>query len=166
MDERTIFQIVEIAKRCHDAGADWHFHVFPPGCAFNSQPDRFALVLEDRSGDETFVVYGNHPFIDASQELVTLLHGDTVLDQQKAKTQSGNPGIQQVLERAVALIDRNQFWHHHMFFPNCVFNRQAGMWNLIFEDPETGEVLETVYPEEPLADLNRLEVLYFSQKSD
>ncbi|MBN1315411.1 MAG: hypothetical protein JXA42_08085 [Anaerolineales bacterium] len=166
MNERTVPQVIEIARGCKGAGKRWHFHVLPPGCHFSPQPDRFVLVMENRSDGETFAVYGDDPFIDASQELVTLLHGDTVLDQEKGKTQSVNPAIQQILERAKVLIDRKIYWHHHMLFPDCVFNRHAGLWNLVFENPETGEVLETLYPEEPLADLRRLEVLYFSQKPD
>jgi hypothetical protein len=164
--ERTVSQVIEIARRCKDAGKGWHFHVLPPGCHFSPQPERFVLVMENRSDEETFAVYGDDPFIEASQELVTLLHGDTILDKKKGKTQSSNPAIQQVLERAQACIECGIYWHHHMLFPNCVFNQHAGMWNLVFKDPETGEVLETLYPEEPLADLCRLEVLYFSQQSD
>lgn len=156
-------EIVEMARCCHIEGKRWHFHILAPDCCYNERRGSYALVLENRTDDRTLIAYGNDPFVSISQELVTLLHGKKVLDKDLWSNRSNNPSFETVLERARALSRRNIFWHHHLFFPDCVLNDHGGKWNIVFEDPENHEILETQYDDEPIDDLARLEVLYFSQ---
>ena len=162
-EEITIEEALDRARQWHRAGQAWHFHVLPAGCRFNDRTGCSALVLESPGEGQILAVYGDHDFVQASQELVQLLHGEEILDREQARTGSNEAQIQAILRRAAELRRRGVRWHHHMLFPDCLLNRHPGRWNLVFEDPETGEVGEVLYGEEPVADLRRVEVAYFGQ---
>ena len=156
-------QILEQARLCQAEGKRWHFHVFPPGCLLNQRPDRYALTLENGTDAQIHVVYGDTPFMEVSQVLVTMLHGKTVLAEECSPTGSDESRLGPVLERARALSARNIYWHHHLLFPDCSYNQHPGKWNIVFEDPEKQETLQILYDQEPLADLRLVETLYFAQ---
>ena len=134
-------------------------------CVFNERRDKHAFVLENRTDNQTYVVYSDEPHVAADQELVVMLHGDTILDRELG-TSSSNEKMQTVLEKAQDLNERNIPWHHHMLFPDCIFNQHQGRWTILFEDERTGEedkTIEILYDEEPVDDLRSIEVLYFEQ---
>jgi hypothetical protein len=66
--------------------------------------------------------------------------------------------------RARELNARGIAWHHHMLFPDCALNPNPGSWNLLFEDPETGQQISALYHDEPVQDLREVEALFYAQK--
>ncbi|NLF13753.1 MAG: hypothetical protein GX597_18380 [Anaerolineaceae bacterium] len=163
MREIGLEEALDRARQWHRAGGRWHFHVLPAGCRFNDRPGCCTLLLEGPAEDEILAVYAEDDLVQASQELVQWLHGREILDREQARTTSNEAQIQAILRRAAELARRGVRWHHHMLFPDCVLNRHPGRWNLVFEDPETGQDIEVLYDEEPVADLRRIEVAYFEQ---
>ena len=163
MVEITIEECRKKAKLWHAQKDSWHFHVLAPHCAFNTRRDTHALVLENRTVNRTYVVFSDDKFVKVSQELVKLLHGDRILDKDKATTSRGSEKIQVVLQKASESNQGNLAWHHHMLFPDCIFNEHRGKWNIVFEDKQDDSVVEILYDVEPVDDLRLIEVLYFHQ---
>lgn len=95
------------------------------------------------------------------KKLVRMLHGKGILEK---KASRAGPKIAKILEKAVKLNQTSAPWHHHMLFPDCIFNKDAKKWAIIFEDVETGEILTVLYDKEPVEDLREIEVLYYGQK--
>lgn len=52
-----------------------------------------------------------------------------------------------------------------MLYPACHFNPHPGKWTIMFEDQESGEVLESVTDQEPKTDLKHIEKLFYDQKN-
>ncbi|MFH1294627.1 MAG: hypothetical protein ABIH90_01645 [Candidatus Aenigmatarchaeota archaeon] len=160
MEEASIDAIVAKAKDYHSKGKSWHFHMLTPDCVFNKK-HKHAFVLENRSDNQTFVAYSDKRHMDAGQELVRLLHGDEIL-QPSHGTKTGSK-IDGIIETCKELNRKNQHWHHHMFFPDCIFNEHKGKWSIVFEDKTTGNILTALYGTEPTNDLRRIEVLFYAQ---
>ncbi len=164
MKEISVDQVREEAKRLQQEGAGWHFHVLYPGCIFNTQTQIYAFVLEDRTSDTTYVTYSKNGFVELSRELLKLHYGDNILERQVSKdnrtTQSS------VLLDTCEIFKKNHTpWHHHMLFPDCVFNRYQGKWSIVLENDEEHSVLQEQYEEEPLDILQKLEISYFEKGS-
>ena len=70
MKEITIEQAEEKAKEWQSQGKKWHFHMLTPDCVFNENKEKHAFVLENRTDDETFVVYSEKRYMDLGQKLV------------------------------------------------------------------------------------------------
>ena len=163
MIEVTIEEVQEKARLWQAQGKRWHFHMLTPDCIFSERDDKHAFVLENSTDSQTYVVYSDKPYIKVDQELVKMLHGDKILDRDKGTTDSSNERMQVILQRAQELNERSIPWHHHMLFPDCMFNEHKGKWNIVFEDKENSDVIEVLYDEEPVDDLRSIEVLYFEQ---
>ncbi len=159
--DMTLDEIREMVRTWCDGGVRWHFHALAPGCVFSAQRDRYALVLENRTDRRTYVVYSDEAFAEISQELVKILHGESILDKEQAREVSDNEMFQRTMERAQDLQQKGVAWHHHMLYPDCIFNQHRGKWNIVFESGEDGEIVEMLYEEEPTADLRTIEVAYF-----
>jgi hypothetical protein len=159
--DMTLDEIREMVRTWCEGGARWHFHALAPGCAFSAQRDRHALVLENRTDCQTYVVYSDEAFAEISQELVKMLHGESILDKEQARAASSNATFERILQHAQELRQRGIAWHHHMLFPDCILNRHRGKWNIVFEGDEDEEIVEMLYDEEPTADLRKIEVAYF-----
>ena len=164
MKEVTIQEVVAKAKKLHSEGKRWHFHLLMPDCVFNQRKDKHAFVLEDRSNNKTFVVYSDNRYLKEGEMLVKLLYGDTILKKSDAESPIQNKDIIPILKREEELNKKGIMWHHHLLFPDCIFNKHKGKWNIIFEDPERGSVSEVLYDEEPVDDLRRVEIFYYQQK--
>ncbi len=162
--ETTIEDVIEKATECHRQGKRWHFHMLTPGCMFNTRGDRYAFVLENSADGATYVVYSGQPSKEAGQTLVQMLHGHRILDESQAIAAARNPVFEAALGRAREMTARGAAWHHHMLFPDCLFNPQRGRWNIVVEDTENDQILQSTYDEEPARDLRELEVLFY-QKS-
>ena len=159
--EVSVAEVRERARACRAEGKRWHFHALAPGCAFSQRPGSHALLLEDRTDGRSYVAYAEGDLVELSQELVRMLHGEAILDREQARASAGGEALRRVLSRAAELRGRGIAWHHHMLFPDCVLNRHPGLWNIVFEDGETGDVVEMLYEEQPLDDLRKIEVAYF-----
>ena len=163
MVESTIDDIRTRAHALNDAGRMWHFHMFPPDCLFNEGPSmRHAFVLEDMDADVQYVAVSDQRESALGRELVPLIHGETILVEPTEAPVHTEP-VRRMLERATALSGKKVPWHHHVFPPVCQYNDNVGRWTMVFEDHESGELIESVTDDEPRDALNALERLYYEQ---
>ncbi|MFH1650416.1 MAG: hypothetical protein ABIA93_07775 [Candidatus Woesearchaeota archaeon] len=162
MNETTFRAIENRAMKLQSDNTRWHFHMLTPECKFN-ESNKHAFVLEDRSSGETFVVYSEERNMALGKKLVAMLHGDKIVEEKKDSEPTDK--VKAVLARAKELAKEGKQWHHHMLFPDCALNKHAGKWNIIFENPNADTVTEILYDDEPKADLNAIEVEYYSQKN-
>ncbi len=167
MTDVSAERLLEIGRELHADGERWHNHVLSADCELNprTQP---AMVVEASDRDVVYVTYSDEPMMDVGRALATMVHGDDPLERgadgaAQADLQPDSPMVAEMMERARSLSDRGQHWHHHVLFPECVFNPHPGAWTLVFEDPETLETLESVTPERPAHDIRVTETLFFSQ---
>lgn len=160
-------RLLEIGRELQSKGERWHNHVLSADCELNrrAQP---ALVVEASDRNLVYVAYSDEPMMDVGRALATMVHGADPLENSGAEEasidlQPGSPAVAEMMERARSLSNRGRHWHHHILFPECVFNRHPGQWTLMFEDPETREALESVTSERPAEDIRVTETLFFSQ---
>jgi hypothetical protein len=159
----TIDQVRQKAKSWLRKGKKWHFHVLFPDCAFNTVHDQYALVLEDRTNCQTFVAYDDKGFAKISQELLKMRYGENILDTSQSPAASTKKPAKPILERCQTLVRDNIPWHHHLLFPDCIFNSHAGKWNLVLESGDESQAMNALYDEEPVEDLQKLEIEYFKE---
>jgi hypothetical protein len=165
MIETSIQEIRHKAASWQAAGEQWHFHMLVPGCAFNERSDQHAFVLESPSLQKAYVHYSDEPQVKTDHALLLLLYGDEILDGEMAAIVAGSPQIRPILDRAGELSARGVKWHHHIFFPGCIYNNYADQWVIAFEDPEQDQVIEVRYKANPIGDLRKLELLFFDQQA-
>lgn len=163
MQEIPMDQICELARNWQAAGESWHFHVLFPGCMFNLQSNQYALVMENRTSYQTYVVYSDVGFTKVNQGLVKLLHGNKILDKEQTAIDLVDTPIKPLLERCKAYSQNNIVWHHHMFFPDCIFNQYPGKWNIVLEGRDQPQIINALYDQEPVEDLRKIEVAYFKE---
>lgn len=163
MEEITIEQVMERAKEFQNQGKKWHFHMLTPDCMFNVQ-DKQAFVLENVTDSHSFVVYSDTRYMEQGQKLVKMLHGEKILDNRPEK-QEDDAAIEIIVEKAKKYNERGISWHHHMLFPHCIFNKHTGKWCIVFEDKEENKIIDSLSEHEPKENLNKVEVLYYAQKS-
>jgi hypothetical protein len=97
------------------------------------------------------------------KELVKLIYGEAILEE-KASDKPPGENLKIMLEKAKKFNEAGIIWHHHLLFPNCIFNRHPGKWVIFFEDPEENKVIESITDEDPIEDLRKIEILYYAQK--
>ncbi len=160
----TSDDIMALAKKIAEQKKKWHFHILTPECQLNDS-NKYALVLENVTDRKEYVVYSEEPYMSIGQELVKLLHGDDVVkDKEEEKNTPPSQKVVQLLERAKDLAQKGIFWHHHMLFPGCKYNKHSNKWVIVFEDPEKREIIESISGDEPKSDLQHIEGLFYSQK--
>jgi hypothetical protein len=162
MQEITIQEVMEKAKEWQKEGKKWHFHMLTPDCMFNERKDKHTFVLENETDDEVFVVYSDERYMKEGQELVQIIHGKEIMAEGSKPVEDEN--IKLILEKAKRFNENGIHWHHHMLFPNCIFNKHKGKYCIVFEDKEENKIIESVSDEEPKENLNKIEVLYYQQK--
>lgn len=150
---------LELAKQ----EKQWHYHLLTPTCKFNDKKQH-AFVLEDNTNHEYFAYYSDKPAMDLGKRLLTVLHGKSILEKSAEKIHVSK-STEEILSRARRLNREDKFWHHHVFFPVCIFNKHSGKWNITFEDQQTGTVLESLSVREPKEDQKEVEALYYSQRT-
>jgi len=163
--ECTIETVRKKAALWHAEGKEWHIHMLSPNCVFNEHSDQHAFVLENRTDQQTYIVYSDEPQIEADHALVILLHGDQILDKEKITMDPTNAQMQVILQRCREFNQRKILWHHHILFPDCIFNQQKGKWTIFFENNENNEVVEVLYNEQPVDDLRQIEILFFERET-
>jgi len=164
MNSLSIGEIKRKAINFAKSGSNWHFHILTPECKLNSK-DQFAFVLEDSNSDTSYVFYSNKPPMDLGAELVKLLVNKDILVEKSKVESKISAKVQKIKKRAEKLTKQDKFWHHHMLFPKCVFNKHKGKWTIMFEDQKLKQVIESVTENEPKFDLKQLEILYYKQKT-
>ena len=158
--EIDIEEIKQKAQGFAREGKSWHFHILTPECQLNDS-GRFAFVLENATDHQVFVTYSDIPYLDVGKQLVQLLHQDVLV--KKNKPAKPSPAAAKIIKRAKDLTSQGKLWHHHMLFPDCIFNN-SGKWMVIFEDLENKKTLKALSDQEPFSDLKEIETLYYQQK--
>jgi hypothetical protein len=159
MIETTLSDIQSKAKDYHHTQVEWHFHIMSPTCVYNKS-DKFAFILE--GPEATFVHYSDKAEKELGQELAPLLHGEKVLDSVSTDAKYvPSPEVSSIINRAKQLNRDSKTWHHHMLFPNCMFNQHKPKYALILEDPETNDLLSSLSDVEPTNDLKQIEGLFY-----
>ena len=164
MKEIAIEQLISIAKKLHSDNKRWHFHMLTPDCLFNEKKDKHAFVLENEEKNDVFVTYSDNRYMNVGKELVKLIHGDKIVENDEKDSEIVDEKIKIMLEKARKLNEKDIHWHHHMLFPNCIFNKYKGKYCIIFEDSEENKVIESVTADEPTNHLRVIEILYYNQK--
>ena len=164
MKEISIRELQETAKICNQNKHSWHIHLLTPDCDFNKRKDKHAFILENRTKDETHVTYSSKRLLKVGQSLAKMLFGEEILKSVSKKSGIRNKTTQKIIQRAKDLNKKNMLWHHHILFPDCIFNKHSKKWKIVFEDKEKYQVLEALYDKKPLEDLRELEILYYKQK--
>jgi len=128
----TINEIKSLAKQFAANHKRWHFHILTPDCQLNDS-GKYALVLENVSDNQHFVVFSDEPYMDVGKELVALLHGaDVIKEVTKEIPSPPSDQVAHLLTRAKELSQKGIFWHHHMLFPGCKYNKHENMWVIVF----------------------------------
>ena len=158
-------KILKTAEKLKKDGKKWHFHMLTPGCVFNEEK-MFALILENSTDEEHLVHHSLKKPVDTGKKLVELLHG-TITNTQKTHKNTKKkltPKVNKMIARANELSNKGFSWHHHLLFPDCIFNHDPRYWTLVFEDPLNGEVIKDISKEEPRQALQQIEPLFYAQK--
>ena len=165
MVESTLDEIMGYAYDFVAQKESWHFHILTPECMLNNT-GRYALIIENTISGKSSVCYSDEPYMDVGKELVKLLHGDDVVSEETkdSNTTESSQAVQDIITRVRSLNEQGVSWHHHMLFPGCRFNNHSDMWVIVFEDKETGEIVESVTSREPKSDLVQIESLFYVQK--
>ncbi len=150
----------DIALELNQQGKNWHCHVLSPGCRLNPSKTKYAILVEDNTSDLIYFSLSKE-FPELDKELVQILHGEDILDADMAQTSKFKNELGSALILFVEKLDKQGIkWHHHMHFPDCVFNPHKGKWAISVEDGD-GRVSEECYDSEPIEILRMLEVQYF-----
>ena len=164
MKEISIKELQEHAKICNHNKHSWHIHLLTPDCDFNNGKDKHAFILENGTKAETYVTYSNKRLLKVGKSLAKMLLGEGILKRVSKKSPIHNKTTEKIIQRAKDLNKKNMLWHHHILFPDCIFNKHSRKWVIVFEDKEKHQILEALYDEKPLEDLRELEILYYKQK--
>ena len=96
----TIKELVEKAKGFQRDGKKWHFHMLTPDCMFNQRKNKHAFVLENTTDSEVFVTYSEKRYMKEGQDLVKLIHGESILEDKETGESKEDESIKIMLERA------------------------------------------------------------------
>jgi len=166
MIEVSAERLLEIGRELAASGERWHNHVLSPDCKLNER-QQSALIVEASDRAEVYVAYSDESMMDVGRAIATMVHGEDPLaaagDDSAHELEADSAAVADMMRRAGDLVARGIHWHHHILFPECVFNPHPGDWTLVFEDPETGETLESVTADKPEKDIRVTETLFFSQ---
>ena len=163
--EVTQDRLLELGNELAAAGEKWHPHVLSPDCQLNDRP-LCGLILEASDRDEVFATYSEEPMMETARSLAALAHGEDALQADSgAGTKPESPEVGEMMRRAKTLSGRGKHWHHHVLFHDCIFNKHPGEWTIVFEDPETGETLESVTIQHPAKDIQVAETMFFAQSA-
>ena len=169
MEEVGPESLLEIARQLAANSERFHAHVLSADCKLNDR-QQYALILEASDRDQIFITYSDEPMMDVGRSLAALVHGSDSLEGSDDRNREGglspaSLSVAKMMRRAKGLMTRGVHWHHHILFPECVFNPHPGDWTIIFEDPDNGETLESVTVDRPDNDIRITETLFFSQSA-
>jgi hypothetical protein len=137
--------------------------VLTPECNLNEKKSH-AIIVEDSESGESCVAYAEHPMKETAHALASLVHGEAATRPlTDDEPEPDDPIVKQMIIRAIELMKKGRHWHHHIFFPVCIFNPHPKKWTMIFEDPEKGETLTSVSTERPDKDIGITERLFYAQ---
>ncbi len=162
--ELPVEAIEPLARQLADTQKNWHFHILTKDCALN-RSNSYELIIENAGSEEVFLLRCNEKPMALGQKLAKLLHGEDIVGASETdKKAECSPDALNIISTAKELTATGIFWHHHMLFPDCIFNMHRGHWTLVLEDPESKDLLEYVSTHEPTTELKIIETLFYSQK--
>lgn len=147
-----------VAESLQSASRPWHSHALWPGCIENPFPD-FGVVIESQEDGKTYVAQSD-VFPEVDKVLVRMLHGDEILDPSRERSAAEASVESTVLDLARVADANGTAWHHHMCFPDCVFNPEPGRWTISVESGD--DLVWDSWESEPADVLWQLEILCFS----
>jgi hypothetical protein len=158
-------ELLTIGETLHRKSAHWHLHVLTPECTLNTRASH-AIVLEDTDQGRHYIAYSEYPMPETALRLASFVHGDSAT-QPPAENEPDpeSPVVQEMMSRAKVLMAEGKHWHHHIFFPTCIFNPHPGKWTMIFEDPLKHETLTSVTDGRPDKDIGITERLFYAQRN-
>ena len=162
MEEITISELMQNAKDLTKHDSKWHFHLLTPECIYNERRDKHALILEDSSDNRTYVAYSATKNMKQGETLLKMLYGRKFLEEIQLDEEE-DPEFRMILRKAKHLNAMGVPWHHHMLFPECIFNKHKDKWCILFEDPETKATIESFSQSEPKEKLAKIEALFYKQ---
>ncbi len=160
--EVTQDRLLELGTELTASGEKWHPHVLSSDCRLNDRP-LCGLILEASDRAEVFASYSEEPMMETARSLATLAHGEDAVQEDPDPDSDASPKVAEMMRRAKTLSGRGRHWHHHVLFPECIFNAHPGEWTIVFEDPDTGETLESVTAHHPAQDIQVTETMFFAQ---
>lgn len=158
----ALSRCIALAKSLQAESRPWHSHALWPGCVENPFSD-YGVVIEDPDGGTSYAA-ASEGFPEVDKQLVRMLHGDDILDPDRAAGASKGPAESSVLDQARTAIARGSAWHHHMCFPDCAFNREPGRWTILLETD--GNASWESWDSEPTDVLWELEILCFAEQAE
>jgi hypothetical protein len=162
--ELPLDQIEAYALRFSQEKCSWHFHILTGDCMLN-QSCEHAFILESPTSEEFFFHHCSEKPMEAGKRLAKLLHGNDIVQDSPVEGISQMPAAAaEIIIRAKELSANGTLWHHHMLFPDCVFNKHPGSWTIMFEDSDRKQILESVSDREPRPELKEIETLFYGQR--
>lgn len=156
-------EIKQIATSLQQQKKQWHFHLLTPDCMLNAT-DRFVLVVEDKESGEVYDYTANVAPTETSKMLLELLHGEQIFNEEKEELGEMSEDVEHMMQRGKELNEKGYFWHHHVLFPYCTYNKHQGKWVIVFEDPEMKEMIESISGTEPKRDMKEIEPAFYRQE--
>ena len=139
MRETSVQELENKVEDCIKNNKKWHYHLLTPTCKFNKQ-QKYALLFESPENSEILITYSEEPEMEVSKKLAKKLHGDKVMEEQSEK-QEPSPEVLTLLVRIKKLIAEGKAWHHHVFFPGCIFNKDRWKWTIALEYKDKDQLL-------------------------
>lgn len=117
---------LDLVEGFQRAGHRWHSHVLSPGCSFNPYAGLYAIVVEDDSEGFPYIA-PSEGFPGVDKVFVKMLHGDDILDENKAGGEGSELAQESALfARLIEIDGQGVAWHHHMNFPAGALNPHRG----------------------------------------
>ena len=161
MKETTLQDIKAHATSAGDQGLKWHYHLMSPTCNLNKS-SKYAIFYEQEGSNNQLVNYSDKAEMDFSKDLATLLHGTKVMnDSPSGSLEALDDKTTAIIELAKNLTEQNIEWHHHILFPNCMFNNNAPRFTLMLENPNSEDALTAISDSEPKDALSHIEKLFY-----
>jgi hypothetical protein len=158
--ELTREAAVEKCLSLNASGVKWHIHSLNPGCRFNHRTSKYCFIVEDTDHHKTWCVFSDDDFSKECQQLVQVLHGESILDASARPEGFDSPAI---LDAARACVATGEAWHHHMMKPGCILSPQPERHVITLERASTPEMQVHASDTAPDDVQREIELLYFSR---
>jgi len=63
-----------------------------------------------------------------------MLYGEEIVSESQEPENPSNSTAERILAKTKELTEKDIHWHYRILFPDCIFNKHKGKWNIVFED--------------------------------
>lgn len=163
MKKVTKSELIKLVQELQIDEQNWHYHLLTPTCQFNKS-GQFAIIVENVDSKEIFVYYSDVAEMEISNQFSKMVHGKEVMDKKNTKANyKPSKDVVAILNLINELTEKGIKWHHHVFFPGCIFNNREAEFELVVEDPRSNRRLISVSKTEPIEDLKQIESVFYAQ---